>query len=138
MSSDLIIAGVGMVPFRKPGQSDPYDRMAAEATQSALADAGLSFSLVEQAFAGYVYGDSCAGQAALYHVGINGIPVFNVNNNCASGSSAFALATQSVESGAADCALAIGFEEMLPGAIDQIFPEKTDPLQRHRDAIAAS
>lgn len=136
MSSDLIIAGVGMVPFRKPGQSDPYDRMAAEATQSALADAGLSFSLVEQAFAGYVYGDSCAGQAALYHVGINGIPVFNVNNNCASGSSAFALATQSVESGAADCALAIGFEEMLPGAIDQIFPEKTDPLQRHRDAIA--
>jgi acetyl-CoA acetyltransferase len=137
MSSEIVIAGVGMVPFKKPGQSESYDVMGEKAVRAALEDAGVSFSLIEQAFCGYVYGDSCAGQAALYRLDINGIPIFNVNNNCASGSSAFALATQAVESGNVDCALALGFEEMSPGAIDLIFPEKVSPLKRHKDAIAA-
>ena len=136
MKTDIVIAGVGMVPFRKPGQSDSYDRMGEGAVRRALADAGIPYSLVDQAFAGYVYGDSCAGQAALYRVDINGIPVFNVNNNCSSGSSAFALAVQAIEAGQAECALALGFEEMLPGAIDMVFPEKTGPLARHEEAIA--
>jgi acetyl-CoA C-acetyltransferase len=136
MSNKVVIAGVGMVPFKKPGQSDPYDIMGQNATRAALDDAGISYGLIEQAYAGYVYGDSCAGQAALYHVDINGIPIFNVNNNCASGSSAFALATQAVESGAVDCALAVGFEQMMPGAIDMIFPDKTSPLARHEEAVA--
>jgi acetyl-CoA acetyltransferase len=136
MKPNLIIAGVGMVPFRKPGQSESYDLMASKAARAALTDAGISYSLVEQAFAGYVYGDSCAGQAALYNVGITGIPIFNTNNNCSSGSSAFALATQAIESGSVDCALALGFEEMPPGAVDVVFPDKTSPLKRHEDAIA--
>ncbi len=136
MESNIVIGGVGMVPFRKPGQSDSYDLMGEKAVRNALADAGISYSLVDQAFAGYVYGDSCAGQAALYRVDISGIPIFNVNNNCSSGSSAFALAVQAIESGQVDCALAVGFEEMLPGAIDMIFPEKTGPLTRHEEAIA--
>ena len=136
MEHKVIIAGVGMVPFKKPGQSDPYDIMGQNATRLALADAGIGYSLIEQAYAGYVYGDSCAGQAALYHVDINGVPIFNVNNNCASGSSAFALATQAVESGAVDCALALGFEQMVPGAIDVVFPDRTSPLARHEDAVA--
>jgi acetyl-CoA C-acetyltransferase len=136
MDNKVVIAGVGMVPFRKPGQSDPYDVMGQNATRLALQDAGISYGLVEQAYAGYVYGDSCAGQAALYHVDINGVPIFNVTNNCASGSSAFALATQAVESGAVDCALALGFEQMVPGAIDVIFPDRTSPLARHEDAVA--
>ena len=125
MSSDIVIAGVGMVPFKKPGQSDSYDAMGENAARAALQDAGLSFSLIEQAFCGYVYGDSCAGQAALYRLDINGIPIFNVNNNCASGSSAFALATQAVESGNAECALALGFEEMCEtGAVLVEWAEK--------------
>jgi acetyl-CoA acetyltransferase len=136
MNNKVIIAGVGMVPFKKPGQSDPYDIMGQNATRIALDDAGISYGMVEQAYAGYVYGDSCAGQAALYHVDINGIPIFNVNNNCASGSSAFALASQAVESGAVDCALALGFEQMMPGAIDVIFPDRPSPLLRHEDAVA--
>lgn len=135
MKSDIIIAGVGMVPFRKPGQSDSYDVMGATAARSALGDAGISYSLIEQAVCGYVYGDSCAGQAALYHLDINGIPIFNVNNNCASGSSAFALAVQALESGQVECALALGFEQMEPGAIDVMFPEKTSPLARFENAI---
>ena len=136
MHKKVIIGGVGMVPFRKPGQSPSYDLMGAEAARAALADAGIVYSLVEQAFAGYVYGDSCAGQAALYHLGMNGIPIFNVNNNCASGSSAFALASQLVESGSIECALAVGFEEMLPGALDMVFPDKVGPLARHEEAVA--
>ncbi|MGI9287871.1 MAG: thiolase C-terminal domain-containing protein [Pseudomonadales bacterium] len=136
MNSNIVIAGVGMVPFRKPGQSEPYDVMGENAARAALLDAGISFSLVDQAFCGYVYGDSCAGQTTLYRVDINGIPIFNVNNNCASGSSAFALATQAIESGNVECALALGFEEMPPGAIDVVFPDKTSPLARHEDAIA--
>ena len=136
MSNEIVIAGVGMVPFKKPGQSDSYDKMGENAARVALADAGISFSLIEQAFCGYVYGDSCAGQAALYRLDINGIPIFNVTNNCASGSSAFALAIQAVESGNVECALALGFEEMVPGAIDVVFPDKTSPLKRHQTAIA--
>lgn len=136
MDNSVVIAGVGMVPFKKPGQSDPYDIMGQNATRLALADAGIDYSLVEQAYAGYVYGDSCAGQAALYHVDINGVPIFNVNNNCASGSSAFALASQAVEAGVVDCALAVGFEQMAPGAIDVVFPDRPSPLARHEDAVA--
>ena len=134
--SDIVIGGVGMVPFRKPGQSDSYDVMGEKAVKNCLADAGIPFSLVEQAFCGYVYGDSCAGQAALYRVDISGIPIFNVNNNCASGSSALALAMQAIDSGQVECALALGFEQMSPGAVDTVFPDKTDPLARHADAIA--
>ena len=136
MYKKVVIAGVGMVPFRKPGQSPSYDLMGAQAADAALADAGIQYGLVEQAFVGYVYGDSCAGQAALYHLDINGTPIFNVNNNCASGSSAFALASQLVESSAVECALALGFEEMTPGALDMNFPDKVSPLARHEEAVA--
>ncbi len=136
MDSPAVIVGVGMIPFKKPGQSDPYDLMGAAAARGALKDADLDYDAVQQAFAGYVYGDSCSGQAALYHLGINGIPVTNVNNNCSSGSTAFALAHQAVESGVVDCALALGFEQMDPGALDVAFPSKTNPLSRHYDAVA--
>ena len=136
MKNKVVIAGVGMVPFKKPGQSESYDVMGATAARNALTDAGIDYKLVEQAYAGYVYGDSCSGQAALYQVGITGVPIYNVNNNCASGSSAFALAVQAVEGGTVDCAIAVGFEEMSPGAIDLVFPAKTSPLARHSESVA--
>ena len=135
MNDKVVMAGVGMVPFRKPGHGEPYDVMGARAVRAALDDAGVAYRDVQQAYAGYVYGDSCSGQTALYHVGMTGVPVINVNNNCASGSSAFALAAQAVEYGAADCALAVGFEEMAPGAIDVMFPGKTSPVARHVAAV---
>ncbi len=136
MYKKVVIGGVGMIPFRKPGQSPSYDLMGAEAARAALADAGVNYPLVEQAFVGYVNADSCAGQAALYHLDMDGTPIFNVNNNCGSGSSAFALASQLVECGAVECALALGFEEMVPGAIDMVFPDKVSPLARHEEAVA--
>lgn len=124
----VIVAGVGMLPFAKPGASNPYDEMGAEATLVALADAGLDYAAVQQAHVGYVYGDSTCGQRALYRVGMTGIPVFNVNNNCATGSSALFLARQAVESGAVDCALALGFEQMKPGALGTVFDDRVSPF----------
>ncbi|MNR90083.1 3-oxoadipyl-CoA/3-oxo-5,6-dehydrosuberyl-CoA thiolase [compost metagenome] len=117
MSQKPYVAGVGMIPFVKPGTSGTYIEMGSEAIRLALQDAGLDYKLVQQAYAGYVYGDSTSGQAALYEVGMSGIPVINVNNNCATGSSALFLARQAVESGAVECALAFGFEQMQPGAL---------------------
>ena len=118
MTSKVFVAGVGMIPFKKPGTSEPYDVMGAEAMRAALADAGIGYDDVQQAYAGYVYGDSTCGQKALYHVGMTGIPVINVNNNCSTGSSALFLARQAVQSGAVDCALALGFEfRCSPGAL---------------------
>ncbi len=115
--SKVVIAGVGMIPFKKPGQSDPYEIMGADATRLALQDAGISYDQIQQAYVGYVFGPSTCGQNALYEVGVTGIPVMNVHNNCSTGSTALFLARQAVESGVVDCALALGFEYMQPGAL---------------------
>ena len=78
MSTSALVAGVGMIPFAKPGSNKPYPEMAAVAVREALADAGLSYANVQQAYVGYVYGDSTAGERALYEVGMSGIPIVNV------------------------------------------------------------
>ncbi len=124
-----IVAGVGMIPFAKPGASAPYDTMGEEAVKLALKDAGLGYEAIEQAYAGYVYGDSTAGQKVLYRVGMTGIPIVNVNNNCSTGSTALYLARQAIESGAADCVLAVGFEQMRPGALGSIFADRPSPFE---------
>ncbi len=110
MSSSIYVAGVAMTPFVRPSAGAVYLDMGAKAAIDALADAGLSYADVEQCYAGYVYGDSTSGQAALYRAGLTGIPIINVNNNCSTGSTALFLARQTVASGAADCVLALGFE----------------------------
>ncbi|MCY1268626.1 Beta-ketoadipyl-CoA thiolase [compost metagenome] len=130
MSNKVVVAGVGMIPFTKPGASDEYHIMGANAAKAALADAGIDYHLVQQAYAGYVFGDSTCGQAALYGVGLTGIPVVNVNNNCATGSTALFLARQAVESGAVDCAIALGFEQMVPGALKGAYTDRTGPMDR--------
>jgi acetyl-CoA acetyltransferase len=129
------VVGVGMIPFTKPGASEPYTVMGAQAARAALADAGLDYGRVQQAYVGYVYGDSTAGQAAVYGVGLTGIPVFNVNNNCATGSSALFLARQAIASGAIDCALVLGFEQMQPGALKGAWTDRPSPVQRFADAM---
>jgi acetyl-CoA acetyltransferase len=129
MQESVFVAGVGMIPFVKPGASDPYPVMAAQATRIALQDAGLDYRRVEQAYVGYVYGDSTCGQHALYPVGMTGIPIVNVNNNCSSGSTALFLARQAVESGAVQCALALGFEQMSPGALGAVFQDRPSPFE---------
>jgi len=134
MSRDVLVAGVGMIPFTKPGANLPYPEMAAQATRAALADAGIGYEHMQQAYVGYVYGDSTAGQRALYEVGMTGIPVVNVNNNCSTGSTALFLARQAVASGAADCVLALGFEHMSPGALGAVFKDRPSPFDRFDEA----
>ena len=131
------VVGVGMIPFTKPGASDPYTVMGARAAKLALEDAGVDYALVEQAYVGYVYGDSTAGQAAIYGVGLTGIPVFNLNNNCSTGSSALFLARQAVESGQVECAIALGFEQMQPGALKGAWDDRPSPMARFAEVMTA-
>ncbi|HMM78377.1 MAG TPA: lipid-transfer protein [Gammaproteobacteria bacterium] len=137
MSTPVHVVGVGMIPFAKPGAHEPYPRMAAAALRKALADAGIAYDAIEQAYVGYVYGDSTAGQRGLYEVGMTGVPVFNVNNNCSTGSTALFLARQAIASGAAECVLALGFEHMNPGALGAQFKDRPSPFDRFDEATEA-
>jgi acetyl-CoA acetyltransferase len=134
MADIALVAGVGMTAFSTPSKGESYIEVAPRAIRDAIADAGLDYCDIEEAYAGYVYGDSTAGQYALYQVGMTGIPVVNVNNNCSTGSSALYLANQAVSSGRVDCALAFGFEQMSPGAIGSIFTDRPSPLS-HFDMV---
>src|SRR6478735_670262 len=128
MNRNAVVAGVGMVPFSKPSAGTGYQEMAAGAVTAALADAGVDYADIRQAYAGWVYGDSTSGQAALYRVGLSGIPIINVNNNCSTGSTALFLARQAVESGAVDCVIAVGFEQMTPGALSAAWADRRSPF----------
>lgn len=128
--------GVGMVPFTTPSKSQPYDVLAEAAVTAALTDAGIEYEQVQLAFAGYVYGDSTCGQNALYRVGMTGVPVVNVNNNCSTGSSALFLARQAVASGADECVLALGFEQMQRGALEAQWPDRPGTFTRFGAAAA--
>ena len=132
MNSDARIAGVGMTHFVKPG-AGVYRNMGADAARAALADAGIGYLDIQQAYVGYVYGDSTSGQSALYEVGLSGIPIINLNNNCSTGSSALFLARQVVASGAAECVLALGFEQMAPGPLRESYTDRPSPLGRFTD-----
>lgn len=127
MTCNVVVAGVGMVPFCKPGANETYDLMGARAASLALADANVTYDAVQQAYAAFVYGDSTAGQRALYHVGMSGLPIFNINNNCATGSTALFLARQAIEAGAIEIALVLGFEQMNPGALGSYFNDRPLP-----------
>ena len=124
------VAGVHMQPFQKPGQHAPYRVMGRAAINGALQDAGLNPDKIQQAYASYIYGDTGCGQHVLYDALQTGIPVFNVNNACCSGSSALYLARQAILSGQADCVLAFGFEDMQPGALESTWPDRENAGQR--------
>jgi len=138
MSGKAYVAGVDMIKFCKPGEQEPYRVMAAKAIRGALKDAGVDYDQVQQAYGSYIYGDSTCAQRAVYDVGMTGIPVINVNNNCSSGSTALFLARQAVQSGAIDCALAFGFEEMPPGALDAKWEDRESPIDLFLSALDKS
>lgn len=130
------VLGVGMTKFVKPGPMKyDYPDMIQEAVEKALEDAGIYYSEVQQANVGYVYGDSVCGQKGLYQVGMTGIPITNVNNNCATGSTALFLSKQLVECGAYDCSLAVGFEKMEKGALMSKYTDRVEPMQNFVDVL---
>ena len=96
----VYVVGNGMTKFMRPGKhSFDYPDLAKVAMQRALRDAGITFEQVEQAYVGYVYGDSTSGQRAVYTMGTTGIPIINVNNNCSTGSTALYMAHQALTGG---------------------------------------
>ncbi|MFL5824695.1 MAG: lipid-transfer protein [Solirubrobacteraceae bacterium] len=132
MASKTYVIGVGMTKFDKPGTKEgDYPDWAKEAGSKALADAGIAYEDIEQAYAGYVYGDSSYGQRAVYELGLTGIPVLNLNNNCSTGSSALMMARQAVRGGLVQCALAIGFEKMERGSLGMKYTDRTPALDKH-------
>lgn len=135
MKRRVNVIGVGMTKFAKPGASPEYYEMARDAGINALKDAGIPYQAVEQAFVGYVYGDSTCGQRAVYELGLTGIPVVNVNNNCSTGSSALYLARQAIEGGLAECVLALGFEKMEKGALSAKFNDREPPMAKHAQVM---
>jgi acetyl-CoA acetyltransferase len=138
MGRKVYVIGVGMTKFEKPGSKDwDYPDMAREAGSKALADAGIPYDSIEQAAVGYCYGDSTCGQRAVYQLGLTGIPVYNVNNNCATGSTALFMAKQLVEGGLAECALALGFEKMEKGSLGVKFQDRTNPMDKQFELMVA-
>jgi acetyl-CoA acyltransferase len=137
VGSKVYVVGVGMTKFEKPGTKEgDYPDWAREAGEMALADAGVGYDEVQQAYVGYVYGESCSGHRAVYELGMSGIPVFNVNSNCSTGSSALFLAAQAIRGGLAGCTLALGFEKMQPGSLGATFTDREQPMMRHMDLLA--
>ncbi|MFJ2839939.1 lipid-transfer protein [Nocardia sp. NPDC087230] len=137
MTQKVFVVGVGMTKFEKPGELEwDYPDMAREAGTKALADAGIDYHQVEQAYVGYVYGESTSGQRAVYELGLTGIPVVNVNNNCSTGSTALYLAAQAIRGGLAECTLALGFEKMQKGSLGSTFDDREQPMMRHLLALA--
>ena len=132
MGRKVYVVGVGMTKFEKPGSKEwDYPDMVKEAGEKALADAGIPYTKIQQAAAGYVYGESTSGERALYQLGLTGIPIYNVNNNCSTGSTALFLAKQLVEGGLADCVMAVGFEKMEKGSLGAKFMDRVNPLDKH-------
>lgn len=132
----VFVVGVGMTKFLKPGaHSFSYIDLGAQAVNRALLDSSIKYDKIEQAFVGYVYQSSCAGQRVLYEVGMTGIPIINVNNNCATGSTAFYLAFNAVRSGSSDCALALGFDQMKKGPLPMDLTEKTHPVYKYAEPL---
>lgn len=118
MSINPIIAGVGMIPFGKfPALS--LSDLACGAARAAMDDCGIDAAAIDAVFsansaAGILTGqESIRGQVSLKAAGIGGAPLFNVENACASGSSAVHLATQYIRAGAAHCVLVVGHEKMV-------------------------
>jgi acetyl-CoA acetyltransferase len=138
MARKVFVVGVGMTKFEKPGSKAwDYPDMAKEAGEKALADAGIPYSAVEQACVGYCYGDSTCGQRAVYTLGLTGIPIYNVNNNCSTGSTALFMARQFVQGGLADCVLALGFEKMEKGSLGVKFTDRTNPMDKQFETMVS-
>jgi len=131
--SKVHVIGVGMTNFTKPGDpaAPDYHEAGAQAMKEALSDAGVTYGEMQEVHAGYVYGDSCCGMRTAYEVGQTGIPIFNYNSNCSTGSSALFGARRAVESGAIDVAIVVGFEKMAKGALGLHFSDRMNPGKLH-------
>ncbi|KAJ5610240.1 Non-specific lipid-transfer protein [Penicillium lagena] len=126
-TSPAYVLGVGMTKFIKPRGKVDYHELGYEAGIKAMLDAKITYDDVDQGVACYVYGDSTCGQRVFYQFGLTNIPIYNVNNNCSTGSTGLAMARTMVTHGAADCVLVVGFEKMNPGSLQSMYNDRTNP-----------
>ncbi|TVY40684.1 Non-specific lipid-transfer protein [Lachnellula occidentalis] len=126
-SEPCYVLGVGMTKFIKPRGKVDYTELGFEAGVKAMLDAQINYDDVDQGVACYCYGDSTCGQRVFYQFGMTSIPIYNVNNNCSTGSTGLALARNVISHGAADCILVVGFEKMSPGSLQTYFNDRANP-----------
>lgn len=126
-TSPAYVLGVGMTKFIKPRGKVDYNELGYEAGVKAMLDAKITYDDVDQGVACYVYGDSTCGQRVFYQFGLTNIPIYNVNNNCSTGSTGLAMARTMVSHGAADCVLVVGFEKMNPGSLQSMYNDRANP-----------
>ncbi|KAA6410577.1 MAG: non-specific lipid-transfer [Lasallia pustulata] len=132
------VLGVGMTKFVKPRNKIDYTELGYEAGVKALLDAQINYDDVDQGIACYCFGDSTCGQRVFYQFGMTQIPIVNVNNNCATGSTGLHLGRNLVSHGAADCVLVVGFEKMFPGSIQAFFQDRENPTGTTVDMMKAT
>ncbi|ORY03930.1 non-specific lipid-transfer protein [Clohesyomyces aquaticus] len=123
----VYVLGVGMTKFIKPRGKVDYPELGFEAGVKAMLDAHINYDDVDQGVACYCYGDSTCGQRVFYQFGMTGIPIYNVNNNCSTGSTGLYMGRNMIAHGAADCVLVVGFEKMFPGSLQTFFQDRANP-----------
>jgi len=121
------VLGVGMTKFIKPRGKVDYTELGFEAGVKAMLDAKINYDDVDQGVACYCYGDSTCGQRVFYQFGMTQVPIYNVNNNCSTGSTGLNMARTMISYGAADCVLVVGFEKMNPGSLSTYFNDRENP-----------
>ncbi|KAB8279154.1 thiolase-like protein [Aspergillus minisclerotigenes] len=123
-TNNAYVLGVGMTQFLKPRRTREYPELGYEAGVKAMIDAQINYDDVQAGVACYCYGDSTSGQRIFYQFGMTGIPIYNTNNACATGSTGLHLARTMVKGGTADCVLVVGFEQMRPGSIKSVWDDR--------------
>lgn len=121
------VLGVGMTKFIKPRGKVDYTELGFEAGVKAMLDAQINYDDVDQGVACYCYGDSTCGQRVFYQFGMTQIPIYNVNNNCSTGSTGLHMARNIISHGGADCIMVIGFEKMMPGSLQSFWNDRSNP-----------
>jgi len=134
----VYVLGVGMTKFIKPRGKVDYTELGFEAGVKAMLDAQINYDDVEHGVACYCYGDSTCGQRVFYQFGMTGIPIYNVNNNCSTGSTGLAMGRDIISFGGADCLLVVGFEKMMPGSLQSFFNDREAPVGTTAKMMAAT
>jgi len=132
------VLGVGMTKFIKPRGKVDYTELGFEAGIKAMLDAQINYDDVDQGVACYCYGDSTCGQRVFYQFGMTQIPIYNVNNNCSTGSTGLHLARNVISHGGADCIMVVGFEKMMPGSLQSFWQDRSNPTGTSGEMMKAT
>ena len=134
----VYVLGVGMTKFIKPRGKVDYTELGFEAGVKAMLDAQVNYDDIDMGVACYCYGDSTCGQRVFYQFGQTSIPIWNVNNNCSTGSTGLYLGRNMIAGGQADAVLVIGFEKMNPGSLQSYFQDRANPTGTFGEMMKAT